>query len=530
MGLCIPALGWAQNNALPVVSDIQATVNPAARTVEITYSVSDPDNPLVTVGLRVSNNDGLDYRFTPESVSGDVGAGVAVGTSKKMTWNYSNTAIPQGTGQFRFKVIADDGETVDVSAIVSQIDSSRMLSDLEFLASRPRHRVSEPEHLEASRAFIRERLSENGYSVYADTFRQSGGYLAENIWGTRPGLYHEDTVVIMDGHYDSVDPSPGADDNGSAVVGFLEAARVLAPYQFDRTVRFIGFDLEESGLLGAFQYVNTSRPRFEQVKAVLNFEMIGYYSKVPNSQKLPAGFNLLFPEQVAQINANQNRGDFITHVGSNVSVHQMKAFEEEASVHTPDLKFVSLKLDSSLFAVASDLLRSDHAAFLLNRLPAVMLTDGANFRNQNYHTANDLVETLNFTFMQQVVQAATATLIRLAGVRHATAAQSGAVRLEGLTTRPEPEHLPDALTVYPNPFDDEVTFRFVSQQHSLARIELLDVLGRSVQHWMPVPSGIYQLDVHRTPLPTGLYYVRATTTTGQCVTKPVVYSTGGHRH
>ena len=48
---------------------------------------------------------------------------------------------------------------------------------------------------------------------------------------------------------------------------------------------------------------------------VFNFEMIGFYSDQPNSQQLPEGFDILFPEATQQIADDDYRGNFIFGIG-----------------------------------------------------------------------------------------------------------------------------------------------------------------------------------------------------------------------
>ena len=50
-----------------------------------------------------------------------------------------------------------------------------------------------------------------------------------------------------------------------------------------------------------------------------------------------------------------------------------------------------------------DMMRSDHAPFLLAGIPAVMLSDTANFRNPNYHTQSDTIETIDLERFEAVV-------------------------------------------------------------------------------------------------------------------------------
>jgi Zn-dependent M28 family amino/carboxypeptidase len=57
-----------------------------------------------------------------------------------------------------------------------------------------------------------------------------------------------------------------------------------------------------------------------------------------------------------------------------------------------------------------DIFRSDHAPFWAAGVPAIMLTDTANFRNPNYHKPTDTADTLDFSFMIRVTRALVATV------------------------------------------------------------------------------------------------------------------------
>ncbi len=57
-----------------------------------------------------------------------------------------------------------------------------------------------------------------------------------------------------------------------------------------------------------------------------------------------------------------------------------------------------------------DMTRSDHRPFMLAGIPAVMVTDTANFRNPNYHQPTDTVETIDpkrFTLVAKAIAGAT---------------------------------------------------------------------------------------------------------------------------
>ena len=101
-----------------------------------------------------------------------------------------------------------------------------------------------------------------------------GSYL--NVVGELTGTTTPENIYIIGGHYDHIaGDRPGGDDNASGTAGVLEAARVLSQYQFESTIRFIGFNAEEDGLLGSKDYVdNHVIPAGENIVGMINMDMI----------------------------------------------------------------------------------------------------------------------------------------------------------------------------------------------------------------------------------------------------------------
>lgn len=108
------------------------------------------------------------------------------------------------------------------------------------------------------------------------------------IPGTNPNL--KDESVIVCAHYDHLGLGwpgankgnedkihPGADDNASGVSVILELAELLGKsLKPQRTIIFVAFASEESGLLGSKYYVqNTKRFPAKKVIGVLNFDTVG---------------------------------------------------------------------------------------------------------------------------------------------------------------------------------------------------------------------------------------------------------------
>jgi len=98
----------------------------------------------------------------------------------------------------------------------------------------------------------------------------------QNVVAEMPGTQTPEKIYIISGHYDHVGGDrPGGDDNASGTAGVLEAARVLSRYHFRSTIRFIGFNAEEDGLLGSRDYVNNVvQPNNEEIAGVVNLDMI----------------------------------------------------------------------------------------------------------------------------------------------------------------------------------------------------------------------------------------------------------------
>lgn len=79
--------------------------------------------------------------------------------------------------------------------------------------------------------------------------------------------------VLLGAHVDSVEGSPGANDNASGVGAALEAARLLRAQPPPWTVEVVAFGAEELGLFGSEAYARSERVR--GLRAMLNLDMVG---------------------------------------------------------------------------------------------------------------------------------------------------------------------------------------------------------------------------------------------------------------
>lgn len=120
----------------------------------------------------------------------------------------------------------------------------------------------------------------NGGNTWQTSYTHNN-YIWRNVVGTKIGITNPDEIYIICGHFDATSENsylnaPGADDNGSGTAAVIEAARILNPYPFGATIKFIGFSGEEQGLIGSAFYAESASVHGLDIRGVINLDMIGY--------------------------------------------------------------------------------------------------------------------------------------------------------------------------------------------------------------------------------------------------------------
>ena len=149
------------------------------------------------------------------------------------------------------------------------------------------------------------------------------------------------------------------------------------------------------------------------LRGVINLETCGYTSTKPHSQTLPKGLDIRnFPSYRID---DPTVGDFISVVSDNNSLSLGNSFLESCEESDIDLPCVLIGVPLNFYQITKsmpDLLRSDHAPFWKAGIPALMVTDTANFRNPYYHTPADTITTLDFDYILKVAKATFLTALR----------------------------------------------------------------------------------------------------------------------
>jgi len=132
--------------------------------------------------------------------------------------------------------------------------------------------------------------------------------------------------------------------------------------------------------------------------------MVGYASREPRSQRMPV-----------PVPGAPTVGDFIGLLTNQRSNHLVDLAVSRAEAIVPELPVVGLKVYLGLEGWLPVLHRSDHSPFWKAKLPAMLWTDTAEFRNPNYHARTDTPDTLDYAFMRRVTQLVIATVTRQLG-------------------------------------------------------------------------------------------------------------------
>jgi Zn-dependent M28 family amino/carboxypeptidase len=293
------------------------------------------------------------------------------------------------------------------------------------IAALQGHR-STPEQREAARAAIEAALTSYGYAPERQTY-----CCGANVVATLTGTERPEEIVVVGAHYDTVTGSPGADDDASGVAGMLEVARVLAGSPQPASIVFVAFDEEEVGFEGSFRYAWSLAQAHGTVLGMVSLEMIGYRCEEPFCQFPFGNVGTCFLVSTVGVAI----GDFIGVVANFDSIPLLDAFVASAGELVPALRveWAKVRGDGSCFSATR---RSDHASFWDYRFPAMLVTDTADYRNDNYHLETDTLETLDLDFATDVTRATAAWAMAMAiPSPEPTAVATGAAAVAALALR-----------------------------------------------------------------------------------------------
>jgi Zn-dependent M28 family amino/carboxypeptidase len=248
------------------------------------------------------------------------------------------------------------------------------------------------ESLQRAAAYIDGEFTRAGYHPRRQVFEVEGRRIA-NIEAEQPGRRRPDRILVIGAHYDSVNDSPGANDNASGVAVMLELARLHTASPPPTTVRFVAFVNEEppyfmTTAMGSWRYAAEAAARGDNIAAMVSLETIGYYSDEVGSQRYPFPFGVVLP----------SRGNFLAMV-SNIRSARVLRSAAKAFRSATRLPLIASPAPAWIPGIAW----SDHWSFWQHRYRALMLTDTAPYRYPHYHLDSDTPDKLDYESMARVV-------------------------------------------------------------------------------------------------------------------------------
>ena len=229
-----------------------------------------------------------------------------------------------------------------------------------------------------------------------------------NLIAEIPGSEKPAEIVVVGAHFDSVEGSPGANDNATGVAAVLALARSLAGKKPGRTLRFLAFVNEEppyfqTSSMGSLVYARRCQERQENVVAMLSLETIGYYSDEAGSQNYPAPLGFFYP----------SKGNFVAVVGDTSSRRLVRkvirSFRESSRFPSEG---------AATFGSLPGVGWSDHWSFWQAGYPALMVTDTALYRYPYYHGALDTPDKIDYDRLARLVAGIERVIDELASVRN----------------------------------------------------------------------------------------------------------------
>lgn len=137
----------------------------------------------------------------------------------------------------------------------------------------------------------------------------------QNIIGKITGKKYPDSVIVISAHYDhlgmmgSFAKFPGANDNASGVAMLLNLAKYFSKKGSDYSIVFIAFAAEEAGLLGSLYYTENPIFPLQQIKILLNLDLMSTGDK-----GMMVVNGTVYPELFEQLKFQNSIGSYLPSI------------------------------------------------------------------------------------------------------------------------------------------------------------------------------------------------------------------------
>ncbi|MHA1288614.1 MAG: M28 family peptidase, partial [Candidatus Thorarchaeota archaeon] len=169
-----------------------------------------------------------------------------------------------------------------------------------------------------------------------------------------------------------------------------------------------------TGMMGSSAWVRDAPSSGISIRGVLCLETMGYTSSKANSQHLPTTLDSGIFKKF-KTDSNLTIGDFMIIIGDCNSGPLADNLCTQCEHDSIDLPYACLQQDFTFEQAAysmPDILRSDHSPFWREGIPALLISDTANFRYPYYHTPADTIDKLDFDFLTKICKAVIAMALK----------------------------------------------------------------------------------------------------------------------
>lgn len=229
-------------------------------------------------------------------------------------------------------------------------------------------------------------------------------------------------MVLVTGHYDSrnsdtfntTDPAPGANDDGSGTAVSIECARILSKMKFPATIIFLTVAGEEQGLNGSKHFAEMAKQQGWKLEAVLNNDIVGGDRSPSQDASVVRVFSEGVPNAATEAEIRRIRA--LGGESDSPSRELARYVAEVSRTYSGGIKpMLVFRLDRFLRG-------GDHLSFNQQGFTAVRFTEyreDYNHQHQNVRTENgieygDLSKFVNFDYVAEVARLNAATLASLA--------------------------------------------------------------------------------------------------------------------
>jgi len=279
-----------------------------------------------------------------------------------------------------------------ISRLVNKINSDSLVSYVTWMQNMSTRFMFADNHRQVA-VNLKNKFIRLGYpDTKLDSFNVTATYKGieytttqYNVIATLVGK-STDSISVLGAHYDNRissdtgDPFvfvPGANDNATGVGAMLEIARVMKQRSFipSSTIQFVAFGAEEFGLFGSFDFSQKASSRGENIRMMLNNDMIG----IPSSS---------------------DPGMWYVNIIDYDNSHYLRSEAQRLCERYSSVGYVN---DNSVAK------RSDSYPFYLSGFQALFFMQ--NTPGSTYHTESDLVTTINSQYCREIVKISCALLV-----------------------------------------------------------------------------------------------------------------------